>query len=237
MRSRSVGRAREGVPEVVLVMGMAVSDYLLPGLAALGTWTRAHLVDLPGYAGSGDPPRPLDVAGYGEAVADWLDAADLGRIVMAGHSSGTQVAAHAAARRPATTAGLVLASPTIDPIARSWPRLLVRWRLDGRHEPPGLTESHRPEWKRAGARRLIHTVRIHLADRLEDVVAELTMPTLVLRGREDRLLSRDWARRLAALPQDGRLVELPGAHTFPWASPDAWCTPVRELALEVAGRP
>jgi hypothetical protein len=48
MRSRTVGESRAGTPEIVLVMGMAVSDYLLPGLAAFGAWTRAHLVDLPG---------------------------------------------------------------------------------------------------------------------------------------------------------------------------------------------
>src|SRR4051812_10178332 len=86
IRSRAVGDARPGVPEVVLVMGMAVFDDLLPGLAAFASWTRAHLIDLPGYAGSGDPPRPLDVPGHGEAVAGWLDAAPLGRVVLAGHS-------------------------------------------------------------------------------------------------------------------------------------------------------
>ena len=153
---------------------------------------------------------------------------DPGRVVLAGHSSGTQVAAHAALRRPAKVAGLVLASPTVDPVARSWLRLFVRWRLDGRHEPPGLSESHRPEWKRAGMRRLVHTVRIHLADRLEETVQRLDVPVLVLRGRDDRLSTDDWAGRL------GSLVHVPGAHTFPWAAPDAWSAPIREFAAEVA---
>lgn len=170
MRSRSVGQARAGVPQVVLVQGMAVADYLMPGLGALGAWTRAHLVELPGYAGSGDPPYELDVPDHGQAVADWLDAADLGPVVLMGHSSGTQVAAHAAVRRSDRVSALVLASPTVDPAARSLLRLLVRWRLDGRHEPPGLQESHKPEWKRAGARRLAHTVRIHLRDRTSSSV-------------------------------------------------------------------
>ncbi|KAB2348449.1 alpha/beta fold hydrolase [Actinomadura rudentiformis] len=100
MRARTVGRPVRGVPEVVLVQGMAVSDYLMPALARLGDWTRAHLVDLPGLAGSGDPPHELNVPQYGEAVAAWLDAAALGRVFVAGHSSGAQVAAHATALRP-----------------------------------------------------------------------------------------------------------------------------------------
>lgn len=234
MRSRALGARRREVPEVVLVQGMAVSDYLLPGLAALGSWSRAHLVDLPGLAGSGDPPRPLDVYEYGEAVASWLDHAALGRVVLGGHSSGTQVAAHAATMRQSAVGALFLASPTVDPTARSWLRLFVRWRLNGRHEASGLTQSHWPEWRRAGLRRLIHIVRIHLGDRLEDVVPHLPMPVLVLRGRQDRLLTDEWAHELTHLAPRGRFEEVPGAHTFPWAYPPTWSDPIRRLAQEAS---
>jgi pimeloyl-ACP methyl ester carboxylesterase len=230
MRSRAVGWPRDDVPEVVLVQGMAVADYLLPGLAALGEWTRAHLVELPGFAGSGDPPRPLDVAEYGAAVADWVDGAGLERIVLMGHSSGTQVAARAAARHPPAVRAVVLASPTIDPRYRGWGRLFVAWQLDGRREPPGLTESHEPEWKRAGPRRLLHVVRIHLADRLEDVVPRLRVPVLVLHGDEDRVCTERWARSLGERAAEGSFVSMPGAHTFPWADPHAWSAPIRDLA-------
>jgi pimeloyl-ACP methyl ester carboxylesterase len=232
MRSRAVGSPRHDVPEVVLVQGMAVADYLLPGLRAIGRWTRAHLLELPGFAGSGDPPRPLDVGEYGAAVAAWLDGAALGRVVLIGHSSGTQVAARAAAARPDEIGALVLASPTVDPTVRGWVRLVLAWRLDGHHEPDGLTESHRPEWRRAGARRLVHTVRIHLADHLEEVVPVLPMPLLVLHGREDRICTSAWARQLTRSARHGRCLTMPGAHTFPFADPEAWSEPVRRLALE-----
>lgn len=236
MRSRTVGERDEAMPEVVVVMGMAVADYLMPAVAALGSWTRAHLVELPGFAGSGEPPHELGVDEHGDAVASWLHDSGLRDVVLIGHSSGTQVAARAAVRRGKAVGALVLASPTIDPIARSWLRLIVRWRLDGRHEPGGLNESHVPEWRRAGPRRLFHLVRAHLRDRLEDSVAEVTVPLVVLRGREDRLLTRAWAHELAALAADGTVVEMPGAHTFPWLDPEAWSRPVRDVAVRVAGR-
>ncbi|MEU8804528.1 alpha/beta hydrolase [Spirillospora sp. NPDC048819] len=229
MRARTAGRPVPGVPEVVLVQGMAVSDYLLPALAGLAKWTRAHLVDLPGLAGSGDPPHELDVPQYGASVAEWLDAADLGPVIVAGHSSGTQVAAQAAAQRPDAAVALVLASPTVDPIGRSVVRLLLRWRLDARHEPGDLSHSHRPEWLRAGPRRLAHIVRAHLDDHLEDILPEIAVPVLVLRGREDRLLTEAWARELARKARDGRFVDVPGAHTFVWPHPDAWSEPIRRL--------
>lgn len=235
IRSRSVGEPRPGVPEVVLVQGMAVADYLMPAVAELGRWTRAHLVELPGFAGSGEPTRKLDVPGYAAAVVEWLGSAGLGPVVLAGHSSGTQVAARAAALAgDARVVAVVLASPTIAPVARPLPRMVLRWRLDGRHEPPGLTGSHLREWRRAGVRGLVHLVRVHLRDRIEESVPALTVPVLVLRGVDDRLSTAEWARGLAAAAQAGRYQELPGAHTFLWADPGSWSAPVRQLALDAA---
>jgi pimeloyl-ACP methyl ester carboxylesterase len=228
MRSRILGEPGPA-PPVVTVMGMAVSDYLLPALAAL-RWTRSHLLDLPGLAGSGPRRTGLDVPGYAAAVAGWLDRADLPPVVLIGHSSGTQVAARAAVLRPDRIAALVLASPTVDPAYRSWPRVLLHWRLDSRFPMPGLADNHRPEWRRAGPRQIRHLISVHLADRLEDVVPEVRVPTLVIRGAQDRLLTRSWARRLADLARDGSFVELPGPHTFHWLDPTAWSEPIRKLA-------
>jgi|tagenome__1003787_1003787.scaffolds.fasta_scaffold20987324_2 pimeloyl-ACP methyl ester carboxylesterase len=228
MRSRVLGEP-SGAPPVVTVMGMAVSDYLLPAQAAL-SWTQTHLLDLPGLAGSEDPPRHLDVPGFADAVCDWLDAAGLGPVVLAGHSSGTQVAAAAAAARPDLVAATVLASPTVDPKARSVPKALYYWRRDSQYPMPGLNESHKPEWKRAGLPRIVHLLRAHLRHRLEDEVPRLRGGVLVLLGEQDRLCTEDWARTLADLAPDGRLVTVPGPHTFLWRDPAAWSEPVRQLA-------
>lgn len=230
LRSRAVGRPVAGMPEVVLVQGLAVADYLLPALTELGRVTRAHLLDLPGLAGAGDPPHRLRLAGYAAAVSDWLTARATGPVLLAGHSAGTQIAAHAAASPTAPVCGLVLASPTIDPVARSWPRLCARFVRDGRHERPGLTRSHLPEWRRAGPRRLYRLTADCLVDELERTISGVRVPVLVLRGAEDRLSTREWARDLAASGAPGsRHVELPGAHSFVWAHPDAWVDPVRDF--------
>jgi pimeloyl-ACP methyl ester carboxylesterase len=94
----------------------------------------------------------------------------------------------------------------------------------------GLTESHKPEWKRAGTRRLVHVVHAHLRHALEDPLRRLTVPLLILRGIDDRLSTPDWARRLTAIVSDGTYVELPGAHSFPWRDPQAWSQPVHDFA-------
>jgi pimeloyl-ACP methyl ester carboxylesterase len=234
IRTRVLGEPREDVPAVVVVQGMTVSDYLLPGCAELGAWTETHLLDLPGYAGSGNATRRLDVRGYGEAVVHWLQASGLERAVVVGHSSGSQVAAWAGVLVPHLVAAVGLASPTVDPMARSLPKLLYYWRMDAREPSPGLEDNHVPEWKRAGSRGIAHLLRVHLRDRLEDQVSRLEMPALALRAERDHLSTDEWLDQLAGVGADTEWAKVPGAHAFVWTHPDAWSDPLRRLAGRVA---
>ncbi|GAA4866978.1 alpha/beta fold hydrolase [Saccharopolyspora cebuensis] len=229
MRSRTLGPAGDEAPHVVAVQGMAVSEYLLPALTALSDRARTHLVDLPGLAGSGPATELLDVPGYAAAVTAWLDAADLPPVVLVGHSSSTQVVARVAVARPRRVRALVLASPTVDPAVRSWPRLILQWRRDSRYPLPGLQQQHTPEWVRAGARQLRNLVSVHLRDHLEDVIGAVRCPVLVLRGEHDEVSTESWARSLADLAPEGRFEAVPGPHTFVWSHPTAWCTPIHDL--------
>lgn len=230
IRSRVLGRRPADVPPVVVVQGMAVSDYLLPACAALGEWTETSLVDLPGYGGSGQPTRYLDVRGYAEAVVHWLEASGLDTVLLVGHSSGSQVAAWAGVLCPERIAAVGLASPTVDPMARSVVRLVLRWRLDARNPSPGLETNHVPEWRRAGLRAIAHLVKVHLADRLEDQVSRLRMPVLAVRAADDRLSSPGWVEGLVREAVDAELAEVPGGHSFVWTQPQAWSQPLRRLA-------
>ncbi|GAA0456453.1 hypothetical protein GCM10009531_55780 [Actinoplanes capillaceus] len=221
VRSRAVGVPRAGVPEIVLVQGLAVADYLLPGLAALSSFTRAHLLEL--------PAERLSVEGYGGAVADWLAENMRYPVILAGHSSGTQVAAEAASRDP-SVAGLVLTAPMTDPAHRRPDRLFRRWLLAGRREAPGVLATQWPEWRRAGPRLIAHLVRVHRRHVIEESLRRVTVPILVLRGREDPMCTARWARSLAT----SGYVELPGAHDFCWGDPNGWSAPMRAFAETVA---
>jgi hypothetical protein len=66
MRSRSVGQRRDGVPEVVLVQGMAVSDYLA-GRGAGRRLGRGHRRLGPEVA----PPPPLAFHELESFLGDW----------------------------------------------------------------------------------------------------------------------------------------------------------------------
>jgi len=233
VRSRSLGVARTGVPQLVLVHGMTACDYLLPGLGELSTWTRVHLIDLPGCGGSGEPPHELTVAEFADAVADWLGHERLTSVLLVGHSSGSQVAAETV-RRSGDVAGVVLASPVFDPAYRGLVRVLWRWLIDLNREPASLERVNRPERRRAGLRRLAHVLRIHLRHSLPEAVDALRVPVLVIRGRDDALSTRRWAQRLAGRAADGGYVEVCGPHTFCWRYPAAWSPPLQAFAGRLA---
>lgn len=231
VRSRLLGSSA-ATPPVVSLMGMAVSDYQLPAVAALAEWTEAHLVDLPGLGGSGPATRALDVPDYARAVGAWLDGAGLPPVVLIGNSSSTQIATRVAAARPDRVCALVLASPVVDPKVRSWPRVLFYWWRDSRYPMPGLRELNRPEWFRTGVRELARLVSTHLREQIEEVIGLVRCPVLVLRGDHDELCTEAWARRLAESAPSGRFVAVPGPHTFVWTHPAAWREPIREIAAE-----
>ena len=63
MRALVSGEVRDGVPEVVLLPGLGAPGYMLDLLHACGAWTRARLLDLPGFGSprTADCPRELVV--------------------------------------------------------------------------------------------------------------------------------------------------------------------------------
>jgi surfactin synthase thioesterase subunit len=48
-------------------------------------------------------------------------------------------------------------------------------------------------------------------------------------GEQDKLCTERWARELADRAEDGRLVTVPGPHTFLWKDPSSWSAPLRAL--------
>ena len=194
--------------DVVVVPGLAVSRYLEPTVRRIeATGARCELVRLP-TAGP-----PVGVPEYAEFVADRLRGRE---VILVGHSSGTQVAAMVARQVP--VARLVLGSPTVDPAYRSVPRVVARWLIDGTREPFSLGRQEFPEWRKAGLRRICVLLRSMLRHPLEDLLAEVACPLVIVRGGRDPLCTPGWVAGLG-----GVAVTLPGLpHAFPYLDPVAF---------------
>jgi pimeloyl-ACP methyl ester carboxylesterase len=193
--------------DVVVVPGLAVSRYLVPTVRWIrSAGSRCDLVALPTRG------RPVGIPEYGALVADRIG----GRaVVLVGHSSGTQVAAFAA--REAPVARLVLGSPTVDPAYRTVARAVARWLVDGTREPASLAAQQLPEWGRAGPRRIAVLLRSMMRHPLEDMLADVACPVVVVRGDRDPLCTPGWAAELGRAGELTTLLGLP--HAFPYHDP------------------
>lgn len=107
------GKRVAGEPSLVVIHGlMGTAATFLPLLAELGEEQHVIALDLPGAGGSErDPKMGASLAAVTESVLKALDALELKRPVLVGHSHGGSVAMYLAAFHPERTSGLVLLAP------------------------------------------------------------------------------------------------------------------------------
>ena len=238
-----VGRPDHGVdtPPIVLVHGYMISSrYYARVLRRLAGRHLVFAPDLPGFGWSSKPDRILDVRELGDALIATMEAAGIGRAILVGNSLGAQVVAQATADHPDHVLATVLTGPTFDPAE---PSLAGHaWRVVGDipHEPPSIWFEQLRDWVLAGLPRAVGTLRHAWAHRIESVLPEVRVPTVVVRGEHDSLAPRRWVREAADLVPNGRALEVRGAgHAVDYGAPKAIARIIEEIAdsLAAAGRP
>ena len=204
-----VARRGRGHPVFVLIHGIGMGRTVFADLVShLDDDGEVIAVDLPGYGEAPEPSRVLTMERTADLVAAYLRS-DVGTpAVLVGHSMGAQVALEIAARHPQSVASLVLIGPTVDPSARTAPRQVGRLLRDIAVESPRVIALGAREYVRAGPH-LRAKFRAMLVHRPEDVLPRIEAPTLVLRGADDVVSSREWCRRIVdGLPR-ARFAEIP----------------------------
>ncbi len=168
---------------------------LLPVLAADRV---VYAPDTPGYGESAAPAKPLSVEEYGAALQAFI--ADLKEPVdLIGYHTGALLAAHIAARYPASVRRLILISYPLfsperraqlsgdTPLAEDGSALLAEWRSTMSVRPPGqsLEQAARivAEKQRAGSRAGWAMAAIAGYDPASDLRG-ITQPTALLRPRD-----------------------------------------------------
>jgi len=135
-------------PSLVLVHGLGGTIENWRGIApALACEYRVLVPDLPGHGRSAVLPEARDVDALAEAVLAQVDAEAIRDAVWVGHSLGGVVALRAAALRPETARGLVLAaSAGIGSTSRA---AKVTLGVLGAARPGKLIAPHRRAWARS----------------------------------------------------------------------------------------
>jgi pimeloyl-ACP methyl ester carboxylesterase len=216
LRASRPGQDDAGRPRVVLVPGLGTLGYLISTLHGCSAWSQATLLDVPGFGHrrplSSAPVLP-DVAAL---TAEWLRSVCDGPAVLVGHSTGAQVALHAARAVPDRVAALIMAGPTFPPSLRTLAPLAPAILRDLRYESPRLISVLWPYFVRGGPISMLRFIRSAQRDRPEDLITSVRSPVTVIRGEHDAFCPATWAGRLAASAPDGQLVTVPGAHDFPY---------------------
>lgn len=210
---------------IVFVHGIGVSSrYFLPLMHDLASDYTVLALDLPGYGCSPKPARPLTVSELAEVVASYIRQEGLHAPVIVGHSMGGQVAAHVARHYPELCQKLILLGPTANRRERTW--WLQAWRLfqDAWNERPQTNALIFRDYLRMGLVRYLVTLRYMLDDRIEATLRGCSVPTLLVRGRQDKIVPSDWLHYLARQLRRPSMIEtLDGPHALQMSRP-------RELA-------
>ncbi|HEU5440735.1 MAG TPA: alpha/beta hydrolase [Ktedonobacterales bacterium] len=198
-------------PPIVLVHGLGVSGrYLVPTARLLAAHYPVYLPDLPGFGRSAKAGGYHGIQELADLLLAWMDTWQLDRAVLLGNSLGCQIIAHAAARHPERIAAAILTNPTVDPASLPTARILTRFLRAIPHEPLSLAAIVACDYLTAGPLRMARSGVSMLRDRVQTRLPQMPMPTLVVRGEHDSIVSRAWAQEVTSLLPNGRLVELPG---------------------------
>lgn len=209
---RRAAEAPGDLTPVVCLHGLAVSHrYLAPLGRQLARTRQVYLPDLPGFGLSAKPSFVYDAVAHADHIAAWLDVLGLPPACVVGHSFGAEVAAALAANHPHTTAALVLAGPTRDPTARSHAGLVVRFLRDVPKESPWQAPILMRDIWDAGPRRIWATLSHSVRQHIEDHLANVTAPTMVIGGARDPIAPASWREQAARLAGAGHHETIPHA--------------------------
>lgn len=222
-----------------------------PLLPRLTESHRVLALDFLGYGESDAPDIDYAVPTQAKMVEGFLDSLGIARVDLLGFSMGGWVALTVARDQPQRIERLVLVGSgglrfptTLTPDA--WvPQSLEQFRAiereqGGRPAPAFLardlirtTKDRAWALRRSGARLLSFT------DALDGQLGAITTPTLIVWGREERVIPYATGERMQHELANARLLGVPGCgHLVLWECPEAALPPILEfLARPAAGQP
>jgi pimeloyl-ACP methyl ester carboxylesterase len=238
-----------GRPLVFLhgVAGLLDDDRFLDGLAGAGC--RVMAPELPGYGASTGEELLEDMLDFTLHGWDVVDALEVDRPVLAGHSMGGMIAAEMAAICPQRPSALVLVAPIglwddDHPVADLFSLLPFQFAetlfadsaagaalLTGGvdfSDMDGLTEFYVANARRLGtAGKILFPIpNRRLAKRLYRVAA----PTMIAWGADDAYVPPDYAARWAALLPGATVVVLErSGHMVPYEQPARLAASIQEF--------
>jgi pimeloyl-ACP methyl ester carboxylesterase len=201
---------------------------------------RVFAPDLPGH-GKSRGHGLQRIADYGEVILGWIQALQLPKVILGGHSMGGAIALWLAINHPDTLSGLVLISTgavlpvnlsLIEELATQvgFPTAIdkiMTWSFSSRIEP-ALAENVKKQMLKLRPSVLAGDFRAcDLVDQIQDL-GKVMVPTLVLVGDEDKMTPIRFSEQLKEGIDNVEMIVIKGSgHMLPLELPEETARNVR----------
>lgn len=217
---------------LVLIHGAGGNHLSWPSQLRRLSGYRVYSPDLPGH-GKSKGHGLQGIESYGKVTAAWIQGLELPKIFLAGHSMGGAIALWVALKHPELVRGLILISSgarlpvnlsLIEEMATQvgFPTAvdkITSWSFSSRIEP-ALVENVKKQMLKTRPSVLAGDFRACDSFDLSGQLGEITVPTLVLVGNEDRMTPERFSEGLAAGIPGAELEVISGAgHMLPLEKP------------------
>jgi pimeloyl-ACP methyl ester carboxylesterase len=201
---------------IVLVHGLSGSTrWWSRNVPALAERYRVFLVDLPGFGSMRRPLRPYPLQKAASWLRAWTEAMGLERPHLVGHSMGAFISIRFAAGAPAAVRRLILVAPGGFRMRRSQLGYLIPLLRAVRHATPAFLPVLARDAMRAGPLALWQAARELLAEDVEEDLASIPAPTLLIFGENDTLVPPSLGPAMRQMIPDSRLLVVPGSGHVP----------------------
>ncbi len=196
--------------DVVLVHGLSGSRrWWSRNIPALEKEYRVFVLELPGF-GAARSQKILDLPALGALLLEFVKVLKLERPVLIGHSMGAHASLHAAALEPNCFSGLVLAAASTfvnRPVLNSAAWLIPATFMGAYEFIPTVVF----DGLLAGIPNLWFAAQAITRDNPTSLLSRITMPTLMLQGSRDLLVTLKMANELQCGLVNSRLEIVQGA--------------------------
>lgn len=209
---------------------------------------KADCFDLPGFRNTSPLTRPFTIADYGKYVLDHIEQKKLKEVIIVGHSFGGRIGIFLSVNFPDKVKALILSGTpglgkdltikeTIYLLAAKSGKIIFSIPIISNLQYMARKSLYRMAgsydyYNTRGVLR--ETFKNIINFRLEPVLGKIRQPTLIIWGKEDRIVPVKVAFKMTRLIKNSKIIVMPESrHGVPWTHPKEFADEVGKFLSDL----